>query len=127
MNVFELVRKHVRLRCITSVGRSSSVTRITPGIDNEDVEQLVYEAHLVFDLRLTREAMSSADHPHHLESLHCSRLHCLNASRGANDSLQWAVVGFNDVVLHLPRYGKCRPIAISFLPFLVISRTGPAA
>jgi integrase/recombinase XerD len=33
-------------------------------------------------------------HPHHLEPLHRSggRLHCLKASRGANDSLQCAVV-----------------------------------
>jgi hypothetical protein len=78
------------LCCINSVGRSSSVARFTSGSDIEDVEQLVYEAHLVFDMRLTREAMSSADHPHHLEPLHRSggRLHCLKASPGANDSLQ---------------------------------------
>src|SRR5271170_2622047 len=94
-----------RLCCINFVGRSSSVTRFPSGGDNEDVEQLVYEAHLVFDMRLTREAMSSADHPHHLEPLHRSggRLHCLKASRGANDSLQCAVVGFNDVVQILAR------------------------
>src|SRR3984957_14367259 len=93
------------LCCINFVGRSSSVTRFPSGSDNEDVEQLVYEAHLVFDMRLTREAMSSADHSHHLEPLHCSggRLHCLKASRGANDSLQCAVVGFNDVVQILAR------------------------
>jgi hypothetical protein len=66
------------LYCINSVGRSSSVARFTSGSDIEDVEQLVYEAHLVFDMRLTREAMSSADHPHNLEPLHRSggRLHC---------------------------------------------------
>jgi hypothetical protein len=70
------------------VARSSSVARFPSGSDNEDVEQLVYEAHLVFNMGLTREAMSSADHPHHLEPLHHSggRLHCLKASRGANDS-----------------------------------------
>ena len=93
------------LCCINSVGRSSSVARFKSGSDNEDVEQLVYEAHLVFDMGLTREAMSSADHPHHLEALHRSggRLHCLKASRGANDSLQCAVVRFNDVVQILAR------------------------
>jgi hypothetical protein len=44
-----------------------SVAQFTSGSDIEAVEQLVYEAHLVFDMRLTREAMSSADHPHYLE------------------------------------------------------------
>jgi hypothetical protein len=58
------------LCCINSVGRSSSFARFTSGSDIEDVVQLVYEAHLVVDMRLTREAMSSADHPHHLEPLH---------------------------------------------------------
>ena len=48
-----------RLCCINSVGRSSSVARFPSGSDIEDVEQLVYEAHLVFDMRLTREAMST--------------------------------------------------------------------
>jgi hypothetical protein len=90
----------IRLCCINSVGRSSSVARFTSVSDIEDVEQLVYEAHLVFDMRLTREAMFSADHPHHLEPLHRrgGPLHCLKTSRRANDSLQCAVVGFNDVV-----------------------------
>ena len=76
-----------------------------PQAEIEDVEQLVYEAHLVFDMRLTGEAMSSADHPHHLEPLHRSggRLHCLKASRGANDSLKCAVVRFNEVVQILAR------------------------
>ena len=93
------------LCCINSVGRSSSVERFASGSDIEDVEQFVYEAHLVFDMRLTRDAMSSADHPHHLEPLHRSgcRLHCLKASRGAKDSLQCAVVRFNDVVQILAR------------------------
>jgi len=63
----EVLLTEDRLCCINSVGRSSSVARFTSGSDIEDVEQLVYEAHLVFDMRLTREAMSSADHPHHLE------------------------------------------------------------
>jgi hypothetical protein len=35
------------LCCINSVGRSSSVARFTSGSDIEDVEQPVYEAHLV--------------------------------------------------------------------------------
>jgi hypothetical protein len=54
---------------------------------------------------LHREAMSSADHPHDLAPLHRSggRLHCLKASRGANDSLQCAVVRFNDIVQRLAR------------------------
>ena len=93
------------LCCINSVGCSSSIARFRSGSDIEDVEQLVYEAHFVFDMQLTREAMSSADHPHHLESLHHSggRLHRLKASRGANDSLQCAVVCFNDVVQILAR------------------------
>jgi hypothetical protein len=53
---------------------------------------------LVFDMRLTPEAMTSADHPHHLDPLHRSggRLHCLKTSREANGSLQCAVVGFNN-------------------------------
>jgi hypothetical protein len=46
------------LCCINFVGRSSSVTRFyISGSDIEDVEQLVYEAHLVFDMRFTSEAM----------------------------------------------------------------------
>jgi hypothetical protein len=48
----------------------------------KDIEQLVYEAHLVLHVRLAREAMASADHPHHFEALDPSgrRLHCLKAA-----------------------------------------------
>jgi hypothetical protein len=38
------LRSCVGLCCINFVGRSSSVTRFASGSDNEDVEQLVYEA-----------------------------------------------------------------------------------
>jgi hypothetical protein len=35
----------------------------------EDVEQLVYKTHLVLDVRLTVEAMASADNPYDFEAL----------------------------------------------------------
>jgi len=48
--------------------------------DREDVEQLVDETHFALHVRLARDAMASADHPHHLKALDrrgCS-FYCLN-------------------------------------------------
>ena len=93
-----------RLCCISSVGRSWLLRSGSSG-DSEDIEQLVDEAHLVLHVRLAHEAMTAADHPHHLKAFDRSRrrLHCLKASRGANDSLQCTVVRFNEVVQILAR------------------------
>jgi hypothetical protein len=46
--------------CINASGRSSAAAPFTSGGDLEDLEQLVPETDLVFDIRLTREAMCSA-------------------------------------------------------------------
>jgi hypothetical protein len=67
---------------------------------SEDFEQLIDEAYLVLDTRLTGKTMSSPDHPHHFESFNRGggRLHRLKVSRRANDSLERTMVGFNDAV-----------------------------
>ncbi|MCU1226534.1 MAG: hypothetical protein JWQ42_4627 [Edaphobacter sp.] len=54
-------------------------------------------------MRLTREAMSSADHPHHLEPFIVAAAVFIVKAAWANNSLQCAVVGFNDVVQILAR------------------------
>ena len=68
--------------------------------DREDLEELVDKAHLVPDVRLASKAMSSTDHPHHLETLDgsgcCS--HRLKASGRSNDLLECAMVRLDDVV-----------------------------
>jgi len=55
---------------------------------------------LVLDVRLAREAMTSADHPRHFKALDCggSRLHGLEAPNWANDSFERYVVRLNNVV-----------------------------
>jgi hypothetical protein len=93
------------------------------GGDSEDVEQFIYETDLVFDARLTGEAMPAPDHTHHFKALDRSgrcphRLKAPaqkaadeisgrvfdnedqgdNTSSGSDDALQGAMVGFNDVV-----------------------------
>ncbi len=48
----------------------------------------------------TGETVSSTDHTHHLEALDCGSrcLHRLKASGGTNDSLECAMVGFDNIV-----------------------------
>jgi hypothetical protein len=81
------------------VGRSCLLRSGSSG-DTEYIEQLVDEAHLVLDVRLAHQAMTAADHPHHLEALDRSRrpLHCLKASDRTNNSLECAMIGFDDVI-----------------------------
>src|ERR1700712_1333074 len=71
---------------LTLLGAISSPFVRSSG-DREDVEQLVYKTHLVLDVRLAREAMTSADHSHHFEALDGSgcRLHSLKAPCRADD------------------------------------------
>jgi hypothetical protein len=52
---------------LISVGRGSAMARFASSSDTADTAQLVYEVHLVFEVRLTGEAMSSSDHAHHFE------------------------------------------------------------
>ena len=96
------------LCCINSVGRSWLLHVYSSG-DLEDVEQLVDETHLVLHVRLAREAMASADHPHHLEALDRSgrRLHCLKAAGRPDHSFEGAVVCFDDVIEVLARAMPC--------------------
>jgi hypothetical protein len=54
--------------CINACGGSWLVERSASGCDLEDIEQLVHETDLVFDMRLTRETVSSADHAHDFEA-----------------------------------------------------------
>lgn len=58
------------------------------------------DGYFVLHVRLAGEAMASADHTHHFESLDGGRrsLHCLKASRGSTDSLERSMVRFDDVV-----------------------------
>ncbi|RZU29707.1 hypothetical protein BDD14_6315 [Edaphobacter modestus] len=93
-------RNSFRLCCINLPGRSLSGYFSLSGCDRECVEELVYEANLIFDLRLTCEAMPSTDHTHHFKALDRSgrRLNRLKASGRTNDSLECAMAGFDDVV-----------------------------
>ena len=43
--------------------------------DQENIEQLIDETHLVLGVRFTCEAMASTDYPHGLEALDGSRRH----------------------------------------------------
>jgi len=73
--------------------------------DREDVEQLVDETDFVLHVRLARDAMASADHPHHLKALDrsgCS-LHCLKTSGRPYELFECAVICPDDVVEVLAR------------------------
>jgi hypothetical protein len=74
---------------LISVGRGSAMARFASSSDTADTAQLVHEAHLVFDVRLTGKAMSSSDHAHHFEPFDGSggRLHRLKAPRWSKNPL----------------------------------------
>ena len=106
-----------RLCCINSFGHSSERYSVSLGRDSEDVEEFVYETDLVLDARLTCEAMPSTDHTHHFKALDRSGRcpHRLKASCRANDSLECAMICFDDVVqvLRCPMFCIGRQLAFS--------------
>ena len=55
---------------------------------------------LVFDMRLTGDAVSSTNHAHDLKALYCGvgGLHRLKSSGGGYDPLQRAMISLDDVV-----------------------------
>ena len=96
--------------------------------DRKDVEQLVDETYFVLHVRLARDAMASADHPHHLKALDpsgCS-LYCLKTSSRPYDLFECAVIRLDDLVEVLARRSfvlgaslpSCckRPIALGHKP-----------
>jgi hypothetical protein len=81
------------------------ISPLPSGGDLEDIKQLVNKPDFVFDMRLTREAMPSASHPHDFEPFDRGGgcLHRLKAARWPNDPFECAVVCLDDVVEVLAR------------------------
>ena len=67
---------------------------------SRNLEQLVDEADFIVHAWLARQAMTASDHAHHLEALESGSgyPYRLKPSRGTGDSLQRAMIGFDNVV-----------------------------
>jgi DDE domain len=71
---------------------ASSLLRSGSGSDCVDIEQLVDETDFFFDVRLARQATTSADHAHHLR-----RISAEPATSGRDDVGTWMTVDHSTV------------------------------
>ncbi len=87
------------LCCITQLDGSFNGCPAPSDCDIEDVERRMYKSDLVFYLRLAREAMPSVHQSHPFKALYRSGRcpHHLHISCGTDDSLECAMIGFNDL------------------------------
>jgi len=108
------------LCCISLSSRSLALCSFPSGGDGEGIEHLIYETDLVFDARLTGEAMPWPDSMPYFKALdrggRCP--HRLKVSGRMKDSLQGAMIGFKDVVQEVrgPRVCVLRKLALPLQP-----------